>query len=326
MMQRISIPRLCIPLIGGLTFWLAACGSSSSNHLLQLSFEAMPGAGVALAQGTVDTQGADYGEKEAFTQQVFNELFPDIVTAVGIDSADIDSELSPGGFLLETNPSMQAQLRGDEAAATADSERLAAALGYVMYQWSVLITDFGTDVGDTRYVAIRFTGGDLNATSAQEFFAFAAGIESGLGGGYSVFGDEMLFLNVRGDDGVPFSGLDDDVFAQALGQAAAEFTGTAVEVAESGMVIAQFIENDWDSASAGQEYRARLDAAMLEALEPLRVRFDQLLDAASAEYGWPRGAAEATIEETRRGRGAELWRWRLGAEASRGPGAAMLGH
>lgn len=267
---------------------LGACSDPAQDDIvLQLSYEAIPGVGVALPQGTVDTSGSDYGDKLAFTQDVFDMLVPQIMDGLDTELTNVTTELAPGGFLLETNPSMQTRVVVsdlDEGAATAD--RLAAALGYTMYQWSVLVTDFSAVDGDTGYLIVRFSETTLTPDLAQEFFVHAASVDSGLGGGYMAYENDMIFLNVRDDTGVPYSGLDDETFVAGLEQAAGSFTPAEVVVLESGLVDARFVGNDWDSAAAGEEYLSTVGPGANAWLDPLQDSFAGLIDDAAIMYGW----------------------------------------
>ena len=87
--------------------------------------------------------------------------------------------MTPGGYLLNTNASLQTQAEVD--AETAD--RFAAAAGYVFRQWSVLVSDFGAEDGGTGYGVVSFEDGTLDAGMAHAFFEHAASIADGLGGG-----------------------------------------------------------------------------------------------------------------------------------------------
>ncbi|MEM9490706.1 MAG: hypothetical protein AAGC55_16280, partial [Myxococcota bacterium] len=218
---RIHKRLLLSALIAAWLPWSAACSDSEDERIIQLSYEAIPGTGVALDMGPVDVSGSDYAAKLDFTQDVFEQLVPEVIVAMASDHDEEISEITPGGFLLETNPSMQTRLlfTGDRAAADGHADRLAAALGYVMYQWSVLIADFAADDGATGYATVQFSDA-LTPELAQQFFAHAATVDDGLGGGYTAFDNDMIFLNLRDSSGAPFSGLDDESFITALEQAA----------------------------------------------------------------------------------------------------------
>ncbi|ACY13806.1 hypothetical protein [Haliangium ochraceum] len=282
---------LGVGLLGFLFAFVSACGDNSEvpPAQLQLSYEAIPGLGVALDQGTIDTSPSSYAERDEFTREIFDDLIPEVMAAVDIDIVTTESELAPGGFLFETNPAMQTRIDAD---ADADAERLAAALGYVMYQWSVLITDFDDDQGATGYVVVRFTEAALTAERAQAFFLHASEVDVGLGGGYSAFGDDMIFLNVLDSEGTPFSGLNDDEFQSGLEQAASTFADTSVNVVEVGTAAARFVENDWDMDPDGAGYLSRLNGVDMEALEQLQGDFEARIATAAERYGWDVGTPE----------------------------------
>lgn len=308
--------RSRLSIIALLTLLAASCGDSGGDSpLVQLSYEAMPGSGVALATGEVDTSMAAYDDKQTFTSEVFGELVPEVFAAVGVDFAALDSDTAPGGFLLETNPAMQS--RG--ALTAGDADRVSAALGYVMFQWSVLITDFDAEDGDTGYGVVEFSDDALTPTLAQDFFAHAGGVDEGLGGGYSAFEDTMIFINLRGGDGMPYSGLDDDTFLTRLEQAVDGFTDADVTLVESGAIDAYLIENDWSTATDGSEYLATIavtSAAEQAELDRLQTAYNQKLLQAAATHGWePQSARPARTPVVQR------TSWWLGRTR---PSAAMM--
>ncbi|MCG8419274.1 MAG: DUF4114 domain-containing protein [Proteobacteria bacterium] len=297
-MARIgTIARSTVLLAALFIAFLAGCAGGDETTL-QLSYEAIPGVGVELDQGSVDASNATYQQKLQFTQQVFDQLVPDIMAAVGVEALTAESHIMPGGYLLQTNPSMQSRLKigGEGVETAAKIDQLAAALGHVMYQWSVLVTDFAAADGNTGYAIVLFSDGDLNPDNAHEFFVHASTINDGLGGGYMAFEDQMIFLNLRDSGGVPYSGLQDGSFVSALEQAAASFAGARVTVSESGTVAARFIENNWDNAGAGEHYLALMgDEADIDRLTTLRDSFNQMVTEAAATHGWGRGSQLTAI-------------------------------
>lgn len=280
-----------------------ACSEpAAENSTIQLSYEAIPGSGVTLGQGEVDMSAAVYDDKRAFTQQVHDGLVPMVFAELGVDFAELSSEDAPGGYLLETNPSMQS--RGDLS--PDDATLVSAGLGYVMYQWSVLVTDFSAGEGDTAYGMVRFDDGALDEDLAQLFFEHAASVDTGLEGGYMSFDDEMIFLNLRGSDGQPYSGLDDATFIEQLDAAAASFAGAPVALAESDFADAWLVENDWSTSTTGADYITIITdrGFAMDALDSLQDQYnDQLLQAATT-YGWE---AQPTVTNTRPPRGYFPW-------------------
>lgn len=254
-------------------------GGTTDPALVQLSFEAVPGNGFDIDGHVYDTSLASYADKEVFTDSVLAEVLPDLYAAVGVD--DVDAFLTPGGYLLATSPSLQIQA----PFAPAEVDNLAAALGWTCYQWSVLVTDYGDTDGGTGYANVALDA-TVDADLAQRFFEHAAGVDPGLGGGYTAFGDVMTFLNLRGSDGTPYSGLEDDAFIAALQTAASSFTDAGATVASTGEVGAKFVENDWSAATTGEDYLELVEDADEPALVPLRDAYEVLLGEAGATYGW----------------------------------------
>jgi hypothetical protein len=243
-----------------------------------VSYEVIPS-----AQNDMKLETATYAEKAEVAAAALEAISPRVATAVGIDPTALETDLTPGGFLLQTNPSLQT--RG--AMAEDDAVRLAAALGYVFRQWSVLVSRPDNASGDTGYVSVAFPEDALTPEAAQAFFLAAAAADEGLGGGYTAFGDEMIFLNVRDADHQPYSGLEDVAFAAKLGAAAGGFDGAALSVAGAGYARALFVGNDWETAPNGEAYAATVgDAEALRALEALRIEHAALVERMGAEFGW----------------------------------------
>jgi hypothetical protein len=258
---------------------LAPFAAAAQEAAVQLlSYEAIPSAQVAL-----NLDAATYEQREAVTAAALAEISPAVIAAAGFDPATIETELTPGGYLLNTNASLQARgtMTDDEAT------RLAAALGYVYRQWSVLVSQLEEEDGGTGYVTVAFPEGALTAALAQDFFESAAAVHEGLGGGYTAFGDQMIFLNVRDDEGGPYSGLDDMDFAARLGQAAGGFPDAQAKVADAGFAEARFVGNDWETAGAGEDYAAVLDdPALVAKLDEIRAAHTALVETMGAEFGW----------------------------------------
>ncbi|WP_246650096.1 hypothetical protein [Rhizobium laguerreae] len=70
-----------------------------------------------------------------------------------------------------------------------------------MRQYRVLTSRLDDTTGKTGLVIVRFPQGSLSATVAQRFFEAADATKNGLGGGYSVVGDEQIFLNATNSEG-----------------------------------------------------------------------------------------------------------------------------
>lgn len=257
---------------------MAAGASAAQEQVHLLSYEVIPSAQVAL-----DLDAATYDQRAELTAAVRDALSPQIFVAVGVDPAAVDTDLTPGGFLLKTNASLQARGTFSEVEAV----RLAAALGYVYRQWSVLVSRLDDDRGDTGYVVVGFPEDALTPDAAQAFFEAAAAVHPGLGGGYTAFGDEMIFLNVRDAEHRPYSDLEDMMFAAGLGEAAGRFAAAPVRVIGAGYAAAVFVGNDWDAAPEGQDYAAALnDPELVAELDALRAVHTALVTEFAARFGW----------------------------------------
>ncbi|MBP2311238.1 hypothetical protein [Azospirillum soli] len=200
----------------------------------------------ALAQGTAQhlfyevvsadvPADASYEARQRLTERARDELVPAILSVMGLDQQSAATELRMGGYRLHTNPSLHTAA----PLADAPADRLAAAIAWTFSQDSVLVADFGGGDGTTGYALVRFPEGTLTPATAQRFFEAATTIHDGLGGGYTAFGDTLLFLNLRGPDGQPYSGLSDADFTSALRIAVAGFPTTTLT--ETGLADARLV-------------------------------------------------------------------------------------
>jgi hypothetical protein len=249
-------------------------------HPLLFSYEVTSG-----QLGLTRLREAQYADRAAFTAKIRDELLPDILRAVDIDPAKVRTELTPGGYLLRTNASLQSRVAIDDRRA----DRLAAALGYVFRQSSVLVSDLHDRRGGTGYGVVRFAGGPITAGKAHAFFEHAARQNKGLGGGYTAFGSEMIFLNVRDGAGKPYSELEDRAFAAALKRAAASFKEGPARLAHAGYARARFVGNSWREKPNGEDYVAKLGGSADPAvarLDRLKERHTALIMDAADRYGW----------------------------------------
>ncbi|WP_260686188.1 hypothetical protein [Rhizobium leguminosarum] len=156
-----------------------------------VSYRATPSAGFhSLRLGQ-----ASYVDRATFSAEVSKDIVPKITN--GIDAATLRTEVTPGGYLLKTNASLQTEGDLDDAV----TDRLAGPLGYVLRQYRVLTSRLDDTTGKTGLVIVRFPQGSLSATVAQRFFEAADATKNGLGGGYNVVGDEQIFLNARNSEG-----------------------------------------------------------------------------------------------------------------------------
>jgi hypothetical protein len=151
----------------------------------------------------------------------------------------------------------------------------------------VLVSELDDEAGGTAYVTVSFPDDALTPEGAQAFFEHAAAIEEGLGGGYTAFGDSMIFLNVRDGDGGPYSGIEDELFAALLGYAAATFEPETLTISGAGVAEARFVENDWEASPNGEDYAATLaDSALVAELDGLRAAHTALIEEMGAAFGW----------------------------------------
>lgn len=270
---------------------LAACGEEEDSGpppigpIQQVSYEVIPTPLYELGMLDLTLENASYEQREAFTVEVRDAMLPDVVALVGLADQMLDTELTPGGFQRVTNPSLQTRLM----ASGAEVESLAAALGYVFSQWSVLVTDFAAEDGGTGYAVVTFDVAQVDPELGQAFFDHAAEVDVGLGGGYFAFGSEVIYLNLRGPDGEPYSGLDDDSFVTAVEEAADSFAPYKAALAQAGEAGVIFVENDWKTAPAGEDFLNVLDPlgeAALAELATLQEEHVARFKAAVDAYGW----------------------------------------
>lgn len=231
----------------------------------------------------LDDKKASYADRAAFTAQVRDTEMPKILELLKIPADQVETELTPGGYQLETNASLQSAFETD--ARTADL--FGAAIGYTFRQWSVLVTDFTpAGQGNTAYAVVTFKDHAPSGEEAQAFFEHAASVNKGLGGGYTAFGRDLFFLNIGDSEGKAYSGLDDATFVAELTKAAQSFKGTPVSVSRSGRVDARFVENDWAKAKTGQDYAKILGRDLTRKLTQLRRQHERDLRKFGTEHGW----------------------------------------
>jgi hypothetical protein len=276
--------RIALRLVLALSLILPLAGAATAAELL-LSYEvtstqfAFPG----LAQ-------ASYADRAAVTGEALSDLVPGILAVLRIEPTQIETQMTPGGYLGRTNASLQSKTVLDRPRV----DRLAAALGFVFRQSSVLISDLadragGTGTGGTGYAIVRFAPGALDPGRAHGFFVHAGSVHKGLSGGYTAFGDDMIFLNVRDEAGKPYSELDDVAFGRALGRAVAGFAAGRPRLALRGTARAWFIGNSWRQKPDGADYIAILGgsgATELAELRALQSRHNALMERAADRFRW----------------------------------------
>lgn len=253
-------------------------GAWAQSPTLLFSYEALTFDALGL-----DGDKATYDDRATFTTQVKDTELPQILTLLNIPADSVETQVTPGGYLLETNASLQSSFETDEKTA----DLFASAVGFTFRQWSVLVTDFTpAGEGNTGYGVITFADHVPTGDEAQDFFEHAAEVDPGLQGGYTAFGRDLYFLNVTDGDGKPYSGIDDAQFIASLQKAAESYTATPVTMSSSGRVDARFVENDWEGSPEGQDYAATLGPDLTEKLTALREAHETALKAAADQYGW----------------------------------------
>ena len=263
---------------------LIACQSAPvpPASALLLSMEAVPGNGFAIHGRTYNTQAATVAQRQAFTAQIVAEVVPDVLGALAIPPGQVVPTLSVGGYQLQTSPSIVLQGALDPAGA----QELAAALGWTTFQWSVLVARLGEADGGTAVGAVHFPH-PPDSAEAQAFFVHAAAIDPGLGGGYLRVGEDLLFFNLRGADGAPYSKLEDDAFLGRLGEAARRFSGAPLTLLGPQRATALLVEGNWSEGSApGASYLQQIDDAAEVGLAPVQAEYLAALESSPSTATW----------------------------------------
>jgi hypothetical protein len=246
---------------------LPARWSVAGEPVRHLAYEAVPAGATAL-------EAAPYAARQAIARRVAAEIVPAVIAALGIEPASAATELTVGGYRLHLNPALHTVLKGaDEPAG-----RLAAALGWVLHQDSVLLADLAANDGDTEFAMVRLAPDRLapdrlppdrpDPEGVRRFFVHAAAVHPPLGDGFTALGGgALLFLDLSHTGGL----------IDGLRRAATGFP--AASLGETGQARAQLVDNDWRRYPAGDAYVVRLPAASLPALGPLRARHARLVQA-----------------------------------------------
>ena len=223
-----------------------------------------------------DVERLDYAARERLSEQVAAAILPGVLRAIGVPESQVRTEIVPGGYKLKTDPSFVTRFRPDRQ----DQALLfAAAIGYVLRQDSVLIFAVDEGRGDSLTVRVRLREACLMPSTAHRFFLRAAEVAQGLGGGYTAFGCEMLFINLRDAHGMAYSGMDDGRFEQALRRAAADFTPLA-EIVGHFRTQTILVGSDWPASGGGRLYLEKMSTVPTEAmseLDLLSYRFADML-------------------------------------------------
>src|SRR6188768_735565 len=106
----------CALLVAALVSVTAA---AAADERVLISYEVTPSVGFDLPK----LKTAGYAERAAFSAQVLEKIVPKVVASLGVDPAVLETEVTPGGYLLKTNASLQTEAALDDATA----DRLAAA-------------------------------------------------------------------------------------------------------------------------------------------------------------------------------------------------------
>lgn len=285
--MRDSMPRserraaFASTLLALLLSLFALTAVSADDAAYQLSYEAIPSTRIDKPTPT----RRDYARREAFARAVLDKIVPRVFDALALDDAQARTHLAPGGYLGKTSVSLQCQWPGTRE----QTERVAAALGYVLRQQSVLISQPRAPGEGSALVRVAFARAPPDARLAQRFFEHAGKVDAGLLGGYTAVGDELWFINLRDAQQKPYSGLDDQRFAQALREATASFRRAKTRVAGVDGVTAWLVDNDWTARPQGEAYLARLpnDAALRARLLELRQQHQALTEETARRERWP---------------------------------------
>lgn len=213
-------------------------------------------------QGVPEQTDAIYTKQVAKTAAVISELGPPILSAMGLDPTSFDADVVAGGYRGRINATVVMYVDGDAVTAG----RVAAACGIVFDQASVL--DWHEDsAGPDLAVDVAFSS--LTPTLTDFFFRTAIAVNRGLAGGFTARDKRLLFINLRGADGTPLSGLDDAKFADALRTAAKAFGNIAS--------VSVFRLEAHLIARGDGAYEAVVGPAALPELEKLRARRTELV-------------------------------------------------
>lgn len=212
---------------------------------------------IAFETGGDGDPAVPFASRAETTAVLISELGPAGLAAVGLDAGLFDAEIVPGGYMAKINPAVLLTLDAGEEAAG----RAAAAFGHIFEQSAVLI--WRDAAQGSLIVAVTLPA--VTPTLADHFFRLAASVDPGLAGGFTARGNQMLFINLRGADGKPFSGLEDEAFTAALQRAADRFGGIAS--VSTARVTALLVER--------KEY-ATLVADRMTTLERLKARRSEL--------------------------------------------------
>ena len=221
---------------------------------------------------------ATYAQKEAVTREALATIVPELLARMNVPPAALTTRIGPGGYRDALSPAIQSEAKLTEAQA----RRLAAALGYVFVQWSVLIADYGAENGTVSYFTLRYPRGALTVARADAAFASLRRILASDKLGFSTFGERMIFLNLE-------TGIGDQAYLTGLKRLHMAGVPLAVSIDGPGKAVAHFVGNDWDKARGGETYEAIVGAERkdtIAALRWIRAKHAANLVRAAQRFGW----------------------------------------
>lgn len=220
---------------------------------------------------------ATYQQREEVTREAAERLVPKALRVFGSDLRLEWTRIGPGGHAGEINPAVYTSI----SATRVQAEKVAAALGYVMRQSSVLVADLQDDKGNIAMVEISFSDAGLTPLRAAGFLRAANLTLASNELGFSAIDDRMIFLNIG-------TGIDDEAFHAGLAKTATTFPPPPA-VSAVKRATATFVTNNWSRSPDGEEYAARLGGAMSNDvlnLRQLRGEHRAIIARAAQRYGW----------------------------------------
>lgn len=190
-----------------------------------------------------------------------------------VNDLNTEFEVGAGGFAGSTNPAYVYTVidSGPNAASNDDIKVLTDSLGYVLSQGSAFLLDAdNTDSFDfpANYVVLNFARPPSIKRSA-ELFETVGEIDPELfetdTSGYTQFGRAYLSLQSAVPDQQFIDG-----YVEAASQFGVEYTPIVGGVPSLFQGGAAFPGNDWTASPGGEEYLARIPAAVHQALARIR--------------------------------------------------------
>ncbi|MFO0555589.1 MAG: hypothetical protein U0271_44840 [Polyangiaceae bacterium] len=225
-------------------------------------YEVLPSAQIAFKHGS-------YQAEAELTRTVLEELVPAIFQLLAPPNVAVTSRLGPGGYKGKTSPSIHSELRIEDAPASV----VAAGIGWVFRQYSVLVADLRDSLEGTCPYAIVDLGPEQLSVAEAERFLNHATLNPQLPKGYTAFGDDLLVLNLPDAGNAP---LPETEFFKQMGEAAAGFCEGAT-IAQTGRADARMIQNDWKLRADGEAYAELLRAVDMAELHRLRQRHTEIV-------------------------------------------------